>query len=173
MSVLSRFYGRSSVPALNWDIQSYSPAIQNSQASQSVSQKAALIEKYPELANASDDVLAQLGQMTFDYTNIPYGPGWQDPKGRYNSDQMFGQFMKGSLQALGFWNDETNKPVLPSNQEEIDKWKFMDQFLRGMRSNSIPSYNDGRYTGKQLEWFKSLEAKHWPNQVVQDTVWSP
>lgn len=99
-----------------------------------------VLAKYPELANVTDpNIIAQLQNLP-DITlkDINYGPGWNDSKGRYSKEQQFGPQVKRQLEAAGMMKD--GKMLMPTTQEELNRWGYMREHLAGMKQNLATDY---------------------------------
>ena len=99
-----------------------------------------VLAKYPELANVTDPAIIQQLQNLPDITlkDVQYGPGWTDSKGRYTSDQMFKPQVAKQLQAAGMMKD--GKMIMPTTQDELNRWAYMKELLGGMKSNQNIDY---------------------------------
>lgn len=147
MSVISRFYG---TPALSNTLSSTSfslggagtatPALSSTPAVQSADSFTIpedMLAQYPELGNITDpEVLKGLsGLPTLQYDDIPYGPGFTDDKKGRPSQYLWGSAMRDVMGKLGFYDYDNKKVKLPTTIEEIDKWKWMDAYLKNFRQN--------------------------------------
>lgn len=168
MSVLSRFFGSPALkgtPAIgNTFTTSFSqegagsaPALSSPTAALSGNPAipADMISKFPELGAVTDPKVLEAYKTlpTLNYDNVPFGPGYVDDKKGRPSEYMWGTTMQQVLGKLGFWDWGRKAPKLPTTLEEIDKWKWMDTYLRAARQNADFNPKPGEWG---FDYYKSI-----------------
>lgn len=88
------------------------------------------LSKYPELAKVTDakfgEELMKLPDLAA--RDIGYGPGLQEYKGR-TSAQQWNPLLQQILAQSGFLEKGTNRVMLPTTKEELDKWNFTRAYI--------------------------------------------